>query len=47
MDLPDDLSIGDRIRVLRESRGMSRPVLANLCGRGPDWLKKIVRHEVA
>ncbi|MFI9492850.1 MULTISPECIES: helix-turn-helix domain-containing protein [Streptomyces] len=36
-----DLSTGERIRVLRESRGMSRPVLAELCGRGPDWLKKI------
>nr|WP_275404830.1 helix-turn-helix transcriptional regulator [Streptomyces sp. SID10815] len=36
-----DLSVGERIRVLRESRGMSRPVLAQLCGRGSDWLKKI------
>ncbi|KIF69794.1 hypothetical protein HY68_16335 [Streptomyces sp. AcH 505] len=41
MDLPDDLSTGERIRRLRESRGMSRPVLAGMCGRGPDWLKKI------
>ncbi|WP_413807670.1 helix-turn-helix domain-containing protein [Streptomyces sp. OE57] len=41
MDIPEDLSIGERIKVLRESRGMSRSVLANLCGRGPDWLKKI------
>lgn len=41
MDIPEDLSIGERVKVLRESRGMSRPVLANLCGRGPDWLKKI------
>ncbi|MFJ6572252.1 multiprotein-bridging factor 1 family protein [Streptomyces sp. NPDC091292] len=41
MDIPDDLSTGERIRALRESRGMSRPVLAQLCGRGPDWLKKI------
>ncbi|GHC60770.1 helix-turn-helix domain-containing protein [Streptomyces flavofungini] len=41
MDIQDDLSIGERIRVLRESRGMSRPGLAQLCGRGPDWLKKI------
>ncbi|MFI9627580.1 helix-turn-helix domain-containing protein [Streptomyces sp. NPDC052042] len=36
-----DLSTGERIRVLRESRGMTRHVLAELCGRGPDWLKKI------
>lgn len=40
-DIPADLSTGERIRLLRESRGMSRPVLAGLCGRGPDWLKKI------
>ncbi|MEU1292360.1 helix-turn-helix transcriptional regulator [Streptomyces sp. NPDC005840] len=33
--------MGERIRVLRESRGMTRAVLAQLCGRGPDWLKKI------
>ncbi|MCA1220686.1 helix-turn-helix domain-containing protein [Streptomyces sp. 8L] len=47
MDLSDDLSMGERIRVLRESRGMSRAVLANLCGRGPDWLKKIESGERA
>ncbi|KJY43708.1 hypothetical protein VR41_01950 [Streptomyces sp. NRRL B-1568] len=41
MEIPSELSTGERIRVLRESRGMSRPVLAGLCGRGPDWLKKI------
>jgi transcriptional regulator with XRE-family HTH domain len=33
--------MGERIRALREARGMSRAVLAQLCGRGPDWLKKI------
>ncbi|MBH1937088.1 helix-turn-helix transcriptional regulator [Streptomyces sp. AV19] len=41
MDIPEELSTGERVRLLRESRGMSRPVLAGLCGRGPDWLKKI------
>lgn len=41
MDIPDDLTTGERIRLLRESRGMSREVLAGMCGRGPDWLKKI------
>ncbi|NSC22825.1 helix-turn-helix domain-containing protein [Streptomyces albus subsp. chlorinus] len=35
------LSVGDRVRALREARGMTRAVLAGLCGRGPDWLKKI------
>ncbi|MFC5805569.1 helix-turn-helix domain-containing protein [Streptomyces formicae] len=41
MDIPDDLTTGERIRLLRESRGMSREVLAGMCGRGPDWLKKV------
>ncbi|MFD6798521.1 multiprotein-bridging factor 1 family protein [Streptomyces cyaneofuscatus] len=36
-----DLTTGERIRALRESRGMSRQVLAELCGRGVEWLKKI------
>lgn len=42
---PAELTPGERIRVLRERRGMSRVVLANLAGRGPDWLKKIERGE--
>ncbi|KUN32567.1 hypothetical protein AQJ11_03310 [Streptomyces corchorusii] len=33
--------MGERIRALRESRGMSRAVLAGMCNRGSDWLKKI------
>lgn len=41
MELADDLSVGERIKVLRESRGMSRATLAQFCERGPDWLKKI------
>lgn len=41
MQQSNDLSTGERIRALRESRGMSRKALAQLCGRGPDWLKKI------
>ncbi|MFF5655182.1 helix-turn-helix domain-containing protein [[Kitasatospora] papulosa] len=41
MDIPAELSTGERIRALRESRGMSRAVLAGMCTRGPDWLKKI------
>lgn len=43
--LPPELTPGERIRLLRERRGMSRTVLANLVGRGPDWLKKIERGE--
>lgn len=40
-DLPEGLTTGERIRVLRERRGLSRPVLAGLVGRSSDWLKKI------
>lgn len=47
MDSPDELSTGERIRALRESRGLTRPQLAQLCGRGPDWLKKIETGERA
>lgn len=32
---------GERIRLKRESRGLTRPVLAGLVGRSSDWLKKI------
>ena len=35
------LTTGERIRIKREAKGMSRPVLAGLVGRSPDWLKKI------
>lgn len=40
-ELPPELTTGERIRILRERRGLSRPVLAGLVGRSPDWLKKI------
>jgi transcriptional regulator with XRE-family HTH domain len=40
-ELPEELSPGERIRALRERRGMTRPVLAGLVGRSTDWLKKI------
>lgn len=35
------LSTGARIEIMRRKRGLSRPVLAGLVGRSPDWLKKI------
>jgi transcriptional regulator with XRE-family HTH domain len=41
--LSSGLSRGERVRLLRERKGMTRPVLAGLVGRGPDWLKKIER----
>ncbi len=37
----DGRTTGERIRILRERLGLSRPVLAGLVGRGPEWLKKI------
>ncbi|WP_431888755.1 helix-turn-helix domain-containing protein [Nocardiopsis alba] len=40
-ELPPDLTTGERIRLVRERRGLTRPVLAGLVGRSPDWLKKI------
>jgi transcriptional regulator with XRE-family HTH domain len=39
------LTTGQRIRLRREARGMTRPVLAGLVGRSADWLKKIERGE--
>ncbi|MFE2940240.1 helix-turn-helix domain-containing protein [Streptomyces sp. NPDC059255] len=44
-DLPAELTTGERIRILRERRGMSRAVLAALVGRSSDWLKKIENGE--
>ncbi|MEV6979977.1 helix-turn-helix transcriptional regulator [Sphaerisporangium sp. NPDC051017] len=41
MDVPPSLSTGERIRHMREKRGMSRTVLAGLVGYSADWLKKI------
>ncbi|MGW1075858.1 helix-turn-helix domain-containing protein [Streptomyces sp. NPDC002537] len=35
------MTTGERVRFYRERRGMTRPVLAGLVGRGPDWLKKV------
>lgn len=40
-ELPPELTTGERIRILRERRGLTRKVLAGLVGRSEDWLKKI------
>ena len=40
----DDLAgkrTGERIQILRERRGLSRPVLSGLVGMSPSWLKGI------
>src|SRR5215469_15897333 len=42
----DDLAAkrtGERIQILRERKGLSRPVLAGLVGMSPGWLKGIER----
>jgi transcriptional regulator with XRE-family HTH domain len=41
MSLDPALPVGRRIQLLRERRGLSRAVVAGLCGRSESWLKKI------
>jgi transcriptional regulator with XRE-family HTH domain len=43
----DQLSVGERIAFYRARRGLTQTQLANLVGRGPDWLSKIERGERA
>jgi transcriptional regulator with XRE-family HTH domain len=38
-----DKSLGDRVRAVRTRRGMSREVVAALCGRSEEWLRQIER----
>lgn len=43
---PDELAgkrTGERIQILRERKGLTRPVLAGLVGMSPSWLKGIER----
>ncbi|MFJ7250737.1 helix-turn-helix domain-containing protein [Kitasatospora sp. NPDC098652] len=40
-DLPAEMTTGERIRTVRERRGMTRAATAGLVGRSSDWLKKI------
>lgn len=35
------MAFGQRLQILRERRGMSRPVLGGLLGMSPDWVKHI------
>ncbi|MFD8706856.1 helix-turn-helix domain-containing protein [Kitasatospora sp. NPDC059648] len=39
--LPADLTIGQRIKRIREARGITRKVLAGLLGRSEGWLKAV------
>lgn len=34
-------AIGERIQIIRERRGKTRPVVAGLVGRSPEWLKAV------
>ncbi|MBG0826123.1 helix-turn-helix domain-containing protein [Planomonospora sp. ID91781] len=40
------LTVGQRIKLLRESRGMTREVLAGLVGKSPSWLKRVENGEI-
>ncbi|MFF0967945.1 helix-turn-helix domain-containing protein [Streptomyces sp. NPDC003703] len=37
----EPLVFGQRMQILRQRRGMSRPVLAGLLGRSPSWVKQV------
>jgi len=37
----DPMAFGQRLQILRQKRGLSRPVVAGLLGKSPDWLKQI------
>ncbi|MES9522482.1 helix-turn-helix domain-containing protein [Streptomyces capoamus] len=37
----DPLAFGQRMQILRQRRGMSRPVLAGLLGKSPSWVKQV------
>jgi transcriptional regulator with XRE-family HTH domain len=38
---PEPIAFGQRMQILRERRGMSRPVLAGLVDRSPSWVKQV------
>jgi transcriptional regulator with XRE-family HTH domain len=44
-EVTGELTTGERVRILRERRGMSRDVLAGLVGRSAGWLRKIESNE--
>ncbi|RAJ62539.1 helix-turn-helix protein [Streptomyces sp. Amel2xB2] len=50
MSYPDvtlaPIAFGERLRILRTRRGMTRPVLAGLLGRPPSWLKQVERGDI-
>lgn len=43
---PEPIAFGERLRILRTRRGMTRPVLAGLLGKSPSWLKQVERGDI-
>lgn len=43
MDLPTELTIGERVARARIARGITQETLAGLVGRSPGWVSKIER----
>lgn len=43
---PEPIAFGERLRILRTRRGMTRPVFAGLLGKSPSWLKQIERGDL-
>ncbi|WP_405771818.1 helix-turn-helix domain-containing protein [Streptomyces sp. NBC_01538] len=39
--LVEDVAFGQRMQILRQRRGMSRPVLAGFLGKSPSWVKQV------
>ncbi|MEU5345710.1 helix-turn-helix transcriptional regulator [Streptomyces sp. NPDC020766] len=37
----EPMAFGQRLQILRQRRGMSRPVLAGLLGKSPSWVKQV------
>ncbi|WP_460067414.1 helix-turn-helix domain-containing protein [Streptomyces sp. YKOK-I1] len=37
----EDVAFGQRMQILRQRRGMSRPVLAGFLGKSPSWVKQV------
>lgn len=43
---PEPVAFGERLRILRVRKGMSRPTLAGLVGKSPSWVKQIERGDL-
>ncbi|MFI6683379.1 helix-turn-helix domain-containing protein [Streptomyces sp. NPDC050485] len=42
----EPVAFGQRVQILRDRRGMSRPVLAGLLGMSPSWLKQVENGQI-